>query len=662
MLRNIHLVDLNKAISHLLRFRIVIYFILGILFLACGVYFASVEWFGVPRLISTSNMQLMLLVFFELLLTFTLVDVYFRKGQKHQSVLAWKLVLVFSAVNLVILAFLLRYYGLTSRSEIHAVAIVLRLVPYLAAILGGGFLVSFWKTFGDGIRKVWDFISFDEDECARPSRRLVTAIILGVCLAGGLVLRLVNLDGFPLYVDEYPHVRTALSLIHGEQPVYTRAYYLVTLPVYYSFKLFGTHEWAARLPMVIMNMLAIFPLYFLGKKVNRFTGYAGVVLFTFNPWIVSVARTVREYAMIPLFFFLSAIFLLDLLNIESTNQRLYFKRNIWKILVLIAIAVYVLIDPYSNFKIILVNYAVFTLFLLFKIWKRIQPRKTRIIWVGIAFILGWAFLEITGIISNYIDIFFKDIGIQYWQSLVDNSYRQWYYLMPWIGYLVIFIALLFSLKFFLGSPQRSDTALSYCFVIFSAVLLYLVFFLNEGAFLGMVRYGALLEYWYVPIMALFFFIVYDLMRKFISNRVVPVILTMLLFLAFFVNYPAFSGIYSFTGGIHPVTREEHLIMEPAYQMLISQIDEDDVILCTHLNAYDELHEKAFRDNQVIFYPSLVGEKLNATKEIISRYPEGWIVLHTSSDLPEASFTVANRTVDYLGEQGDLFIWHWYTSQ
>jgi uncharacterized membrane protein YjjP (DUF1212 family) len=48
--------------------------------------------------------------------------------------LAWKCVLVFSAINLVILAFLFRYYGLTSRSEIHAVAIVLRLVPYLAVI------------------------------------------------------------------------------------------------------------------------------------------------------------------------------------------------------------------------------------------------------------------------------------------------------------------------------------------------------------------------------------------------------------------------------------------------------------------------------------------------------------------------------------------------
>lgn len=654
--------DLKNTISRLLQYRIVIYFILGILFLACGVYFAGVEWFTVPRLISTSNMQLILLAVFELLLVFALTDVYFRKGQEHKSVLAWKLVLIFSAVNLIILAFLFRYYGLTSRAGIRSVAIALRLVPYLAVVLAGSFLVSFWKTFADGISKAWDFISFDTDERARPSGKLVTVIILGVCLTGGLVLRLINLDGFPLYVDEYPHVRTALSLMQGEQPVYTRAYYLVTLPVYYSFKLFGTHEWAARLPMVIMNMLAIFPLYFLGKKINRFTGYAGVVLFTVNPWIVSVARTVREYAIIPFFLFLSAIFFLDLLNIESSNLRLYFKRNIWKILILIAIAAYILIDPYSNFKIILVNYAVFTLFLLFKIWKHIKSRKARIIWAGIAFLLAWAFLEITGIISSYIDIFFKDIGVQYWESLVSNSYRQWYYLLPSVGYLFISIALLFSLKFFLGSPKKSETALSYCFVIFSAILIYLVFFLNEGAFLAMVRYGALLEYWYVPIMAIFFFIAYYLMRKFISNRVLPIILSILLFLAFFVNFPAFSGIYSFTGGIHPVTHEGHLNMEPAYQMLLPLIDEDDVILSTHLNTYDELHEKAFHDNQVIFYSGLVGDKLNETTDIISRFSEGWIVLHTSSDLPESSFTVTNRTVDYLGEHGDLFIWHWYTSQ
>ena len=653
---------MKRNLSWLSKYRIVVYIILGTLLLGCGVFFAGMEWFDFPRLLSTSNLQLIALVVFDLLLIFTLTDIYFQSSQKHQSTLAWKLALVFTGINLIILGLLFCYYGLTSRAEIRSVAMVLRLVPYLAVILGGGFLVSLWKTAREGFRKGWNFISFEDDQYERRKALPFTVIILSVCFAAGLVLRFINLDRFPLYVDEYPHVRTALSLIHGEQPSYTRAYYLVTLPVYFSFRLFGAHEWAARLPMVIMNMLAIFPLYFLGKKINRFTGLASVVLFTVNPWIVSAARTVREYAIIPFFFFLSAIFLLDLFDFERSTVKLYFRRHLWKILVLLAIAAYILIDPYSNFKIILVNYVVFIVFLVFKFWKRIKSRKTKIIWAVIALLLAWGGLEITGIISHYIDIFFKDIGIQYWESLVSNSYRQWYYLLPSVGYLIITMILFFSVKFFLEAPQKSDTALSYCFVIFFAILIYLVFFLNEGAFLGMVRYGALLEYWYVLIVAAFFFIVYYLMRKFIRSRVLHVFLTIIIFLAFFINFPAFSAIYRFTGGIHPVTREGHLIIEPAYQMLIPQIGEDDVILSAQLTTYDEMHDDIFRNQRVIQYSNLVGDKFAAINDVIIRYPEGWIVLNVLSDLPEASFTVTDRMVDYLGKQGDMFIWHWYTRQ
>ncbi len=363
-----------------------------------------------------------------------------------------------------------------------------------------------------------------------------------------------------------------------------------------------------------------------------------------------------------LFLFPIGKFLACLLDVENQTLKLYFKRHIWKILTLVIIAAYILIDPFSNFKIILVNYVVFIVFLVFKFWKRIKSRRTQILWAVIAFLLAWVVLEITGIVSNYIDIFFKDIGIQYWESLVSNPYRQWYYLLPVVGYLIIFTAFFFSLKFFLGTPQKSDVALSYCFVIFFVILLYLVFFLNEGVFLGMVRYGSLLEYWYVLMMAAFFFIMYYLMRKFIQSRVLPVFLTIIILSAFFINFPAFSAIYQFTGGIHPVTREGHLIIEPAYQMLIPLIDEDDVILSTQLTTYDEMHDDVFRDHLIVLYSNLVGDKSIGINDVIIRYPEGWIILNDSSDLPETSFSVTDKTIDYLGKQGDMFIWHWYTSQ
>ncbi len=114
-----------------------------------------------------------------------------------------------------------------------------------------------------------------------------------------LTLRIFNLENLPPYVDEYSHLLTAKEILSGKaiSQVYQRGLYLVTLPLVEAFKIFGIHLWTARLVGVIINSLAVIPLYLIGKKINGKISILACMLYATNPWIISVARNIREYGL-----------------------------------------------------------------------------------------------------------------------------------------------------------------------------------------------------------------------------------------------------------------------------------------------------------------------------------------------------------------------------
>jgi predicted membrane-bound mannosyltransferase len=175
-------------------------------------------------------------------------------------------------------------------------------------------LVSFWLGFRESLLRIWTTYSFSTDKEETRKDTWLTVAFLLICFIIGLGLRLYNLGGFPAYVDEYLHMSTAIGIIKGNPVEYFRAFLTVSLPVYLSYRIFGISLWAGRLPMVLINMLAIFPLYLLGRKINKGVGYLSVLLFMFSPWIIADSRTVRDYAVVPLFFYLAAVLLIDLLD------------------------------------------------------------------------------------------------------------------------------------------------------------------------------------------------------------------------------------------------------------------------------------------------------------------------------------------------------------
>lgn len=217
-------------------------------------------------------------------------------------------------------------------------------------------------------------------------RALLKWTLIAILMLIALALRTLWLDREVFYFDEVSHLVAAKALVTGASmsSVYQRSLYIVTLPVALFIKLFGTQLWAAKLPGVIFSVLAIIPLFLILDKVNRNAAVFGCLIYATNPWLIGVARAVREYAYYPFYFYwiLYAMIIVtkkvprNFVLIRDWKQLLHL-RFVLPIFGLLLAAFYaVFIDRFSTFKIIGIAYAVFILFLLSRFdWKDKTNRR-----------------------------------------------------------------------------------------------------------------------------------------------------------------------------------------------------------------------------------------------------------------------------------------------
>jgi hypothetical protein len=381
-------------------------FILGILFLACLTYFAGISLQLIRDIISISRFHIIFLTILELFLSLLIIDLFLRSRAETRKILGWRLISGFAAVNLLVLFYLFNFYGTNSRAELVSVAAILRIVPFMFLFLVSSLLISLWNGFEGVATNFLSEISFFNGKTGKKHENRFALCILVLSIISGVTLRIVNLD-FPLYVDEYPLTHAAIQMLDGVQPTNTRALYLIALPVSISFKVFGISTWAARFPMVLLNLVAIIPLYFLGKRIHKFVGVFGVLLYATNPWIISVSKNIREYTIVPIFFFTTALIFQYLLEVENLNIKQYFLRNKWRILVLLLILGYSIYDFKSVVKVNFVNYAVFGGLIIYKSWKRISSSKLKLIIAGFGIVCFLTLLLYINVPQNYINDFVK---------------------------------------------------------------------------------------------------------------------------------------------------------------------------------------------------------------------------------------------------------------
>jgi hypothetical protein len=643
-----------KIINYSQKHRGLIYAVLA-LPVVVGMIYQLIYRFLYPLpYLSWSRFQLLVGPFIELLLLFTSFDIYLHY-KKEKPAIIWLLVFFITIVNLIAVFAFTAYYE--ERSVYSHVQAFLLFASFLKGILIVGLFFCLGMIFKKPLIWAWNTYSFADYEEKSQKGAWLTVVILLVCFIVGLGLRLYNLGNFPPYVDEYTHMRTAVAIIKGQPVEYTRAFVIVTLPVYLSYRLLGIGVWTARLPMVLLNMLAIFPLYFLGRKINKGVGYISIILFVISPWIIAVSRTVREYAVVPLFFYIAAILLIDLLDWDNLNLKDYLRRHIYRLLLAGLILGYAFYDGQSIFKVIIALYGIFGFLAVLKMLNSNSSRRQKITILclgGIGLFLLIAYTELVRYypannVTNY------TVALTYWNSLVKSSVRQWYIIKE-IGYLILLVGSLFAIRSVISRYTKNEFALLFCFVVFTANFLYLTFFLVHAKVTEHPRYGVLMEYWYLLVVAIVLYAGYCLLKSIMKRGYLAVFIVLSTIL--FLNYPAIRMDLSYQGGgALEITGEHHYLVESAYDYLVGQLTKEDVLDTDILQSYDTISGNHFSAQQVIHYRSI--DPLT----VIEQYPQGWIAVTLNAhpentDLQFSDFEYAGKHIRYLGLMGDVYLWQW----
>jgi 4-amino-4-deoxy-L-arabinose transferase-like glycosyltransferase len=116
--------------------------------------------------------------------------------------------------------------------------------------------------------------------------------------------------------------------------------------IYFSTKIFGSFEWAARLPVFIFGILSLIAIYFIAKELfNKKIAIISMLFSAVAPGIVYYSRNIQLESP-SVFFILAAIYLLlkspDIKNAKDTF-------NIYLVLSLISMSLAVFVKYYNIF-------------------------------------------------------------------------------------------------------------------------------------------------------------------------------------------------------------------------------------------------------------------------------------------------------------------------
>jgi len=440
--------------------------------------------------------------------------------------------------------------------------------------------------------------------------------------------------------------------------IYQRSLFIVTLPVVLFFRVFGFTLWAARLPGVLFNSLAVIPLYLITKKINRPVAFLSCILFATNPWLIAVSRYVREYGYYPFYFYWIIYGMIVFYesfpdNFLVDGWKKLFRSNIIFLVgaLLLPIIYMAIIDPDSTFKLISIAYGVFGLFLLLKIFMK---SKAFIGFLTILVILFLGALYLYSQKSGYIS--FHSIQGYWLRYFFSNPPQQWYFnrlaLIPIIGLVgAVFLSI---------QVHRINFIPSFFFTLFSISLLLYLFFFDHYI---QARYLLDVEFWFVPLVAIGFWSIWIFLKLIFSGKKLPAILISLILLILSVNIPQIllSTFYDNYGWM-PITEEYHDDVRLTQSFLLDKVKPNDTLISTDYAQYI-----TFEGNSAFgaIYP------YNYLKEnfgeyalpIIAQHNSGWIVLddqvyESDKPLPLKTTYVNNKEIEYVGKVANEYIWRW----
>lgn len=483
-------------------------------------------------------------------------------------------------------------------------------------------------------------------------------VLLGV-IALALALRVFNLGNLYPAVDEYYQLIAAKQIIQGAalSSVYTRSLWLVTLPVTVALRLFGNELWAARLVGVLFNVLAILPLYFLTRKINRPVAVLSALLYATSPWIITFARVVREYAYYPFYFYL--IILAMVLFIEGIPDGFIFVRD-WKTflkpgmglmgLALIFPPIYgFYIDRASTFSTILLAYLVFGLFILRKFNLRDRRNLPVLILMSGGILIG-----VNQVLKRHFKLLslvpkFNPFPIQYF---FPNPQQQWYFdrfvIIPVIGFLCS-VVLCFLIRRINFIPL----------FLLTLYAIFLGFFLFFSKSFFHTRHLSTTELWYILLVAIGLYVVWRLLNALYSFKGNAIKILLMAFLGVSILNPNETLLPVLSNNPDmPISEDYYHDMSLVQGYMLHHMEGSDVLISTVYGLYTSWEgEPVFR----ALYRITSQTPSQDVFAIVDQNPSGWIVIDRIR-LDQAGMTVKDYSgkdqIEYIGLFGDEHVWHW----
>lgn len=484
-------------------------------------------------------------------------------------------------------------------------------------------------------------------------------VILIILVA--LLLRVVNLNNLNPYTDEYIHMLAAKRILNGDPifSIYQRSLFIVTLPVATFFRLFGLQFWAARLPGVIVNSLAIIPLYLVTRKINKPVALIASLLFATSPWIIAVARNVREYTYYPFYFYWIILAMLAVLQHLPNAIVLdrHFLRQIqprWFVpamLLVLPILYGLVVDRLSTFKIVFIAYCVFALFVLARVnWRH------RANWIP----LGILIITLIGgaiVFLNYVSFITlaPKLSVKALLLFFPNPPQQWYFdRLAIISGLAILVGLAASIQY-----RRLNSVPLFLVALFSANLIFFAFFFSRGF---RPRYVVSTEFWYIPVYAFSIYVIFSWLKSVLPKKAVLAIVLSLLALGSFNLQQTLLPVQYRQSGFMPITDEVHYQMSRVDQYVQANMAPGDALISTiygnHVRLYDHPNFQAI--GVFVNY----GQTNQGLIQFMQDHPQGWFVLddlrygETENPFPLASVTIGGVDLQYISEIDGQHIWRW----
>lgn len=478
-----------------------------------------------------------------------------------------------------------------------------------------------------------------------------------------ILLRIFNLENLSPYTDEYIHLNAAKQVLHGVplNSIYQRGMFIVTLPVSFFFGLFGAEIWVARLPGVLFNALAIVPLYLITRKINRPIAVLSCLLYATNPWTIAISRNVREYAYYPFYCYWTVYGLI--MFIEKFPDHFALARD-WKRLcklntftlglaLLIPLIYISIIDKSSTFRVIVIAYGVFGLFLLGKVNLKDKLNISFLLILGSLVLYGtYTFLE-QDLNVSLIPKFNNGI-LQYFFS---NAPQQWFFnriaIIPILGLIGAVLTSILLKRYAFVFPAFTALFFSY----FAAF-----YFFYEYEMFSAPRHMNNLEFWYIPLLGIGCYLIGIFIQVVFIKKIYSYLtMLVLILLSFNFNQVLLPTFYNLNGDM-PITLEYHDDVGPVHSFLLEHATRDDVLISTVYCSFAQWKEEPDFETMYCFNLSQNNPR-DYIFSVVDQYDSGWIVidklrLNWLNALPLETISTGNKTIQYLGAFSDQYLYRW----